>query len=102
MTTITPESCKHCTVPTTADQDVCAFCASYTPPETVAQQLDVAVNRIDLLRHDLNEVLNSLPAGAPLFGCADLATGICHLKRAAVAIDRATDALEADATAVTR
>jgi hypothetical protein len=81
---------------------VCTFCASYTPPETPAQQLDVAVNRIDLLRHDLNAVLGSLPADAPLFGCADLTTGICHLKRAAVFIDRAADQLEADAKAVRR
>ena len=41
-------------------------------------------------------------ADAPLFGCADLVTGICHLKRAAVAIDRAGAQLEADTQAVTR
>jgi hypothetical protein len=90
--------CKHCTVPIEGD-DVCAFCANYTPPTTI-QQLDVAVNRVDLLRADLNAVLDQLPAGAPLFACADLTTGICHLKRAAVALRRATDLLEADAKAV--
>ena len=92
--------CERCTVPTEGS-DLCPFCATYTPPQTVAQQLDVAVNRIDLLRHDLNEVLDTLPADAPLFGCADLVTGICHLKRAAVAIDRAGAQLEDDTKAVT-
>ncbi|OHT93188.1 hypothetical protein [Mycobacterium syngnathidarum] len=79
----------------TAGGGLCAFCDAYTPPETVPQQLDVAVNRIDLLRADLNKILDSLPSDAPLFGCADLTTGICHLKRASVAIDRAADTLEA-------
>ena len=96
-----PRQCRHCTVPTNG-ADVCPFCSTYTPPETVAQQLDVAINRIDVLRQDLNEVLDSLPADAPLFGCADLVTGICHLKRAAVAIDRAGAQLEADTEAVQR
>jgi len=93
--------CRHCTVPVETG-DTCSFCTTYVPPATVAQQLDVAVNRINLLRHDLNEVLDSLPADAPLFGCADLVTGICHLKRAAVAIDRAGAQLETDSKAATR
>lgn len=91
--------CKHCTVPVDSG-DTCQFCATYVPPATVAQQLDVAVNRIDLLRHDLNAVLGALPADAPLFACADLTTGICHLKRASVALDRAAAQLEADPEAV--
>jgi len=102
MTTITPESCKHCTVPTTADQEVCGFCASYTPPETVAQRLDVAVNRVDLLRHDINDVLRELPTTAPLMAVVDVVTALGHLRRAAVLIDKANDALEADAKVVAR
>ncbi|ANE82242.1 hypothetical protein A7U43_25970 [Mycobacterium adipatum] len=102
MTTITPESCKHCTVPVTADQTVCGFCASYTPPETVAQRIDVAVNKVDLLRHDLNEILRELPESAPLFAVADIVVALGHLRRAAVALDRATDALETDSQAVTQ
>jgi hypothetical protein len=65
-------------------------------------RLDDAVNQINLLRRDLNAVLDSLPADAPLFACADLTTGICHLKRAAMVIDRAVDQLEADAQAAQR
>lgn len=80
-----PTMCRHCTVPVDSG-DTCGFCSTYVPPTT---PLDVAVNLIDLLRHDLNTVLNSLPADAPLFACADLTTGICHLKRASEALDRA-------------
>lgn len=57
--------CKHCTVPTDGG-DTCSFCATYTPPETAAQRLDVLVNKIDLVRHDLNGELRGLPSDAPL------------------------------------
>lgn len=97
MTVPITGQCRHCTVPTLAGTDVCGFCSAYTPPETAAQRLDVAVNKVDLLRHDVNEILRELPAGAPLFGVADLTIALCHLRRAAVLIDKATDALEADA-----
>lgn len=99
MTMLT--ECRHCAVPTEGT-DVCNFCSSYVPPESPAQQLDVAVNRIDILREDLNKVLDSLPSDAPLFGCADLTTGICHLKRASEKINRAAEVLEADTKAVPR
>ncbi|OKH65398.1 hypothetical protein EB73_21905 [Mycobacterium sp. SWH-M3] len=98
MTTIDASPhCRHCTVPVPAGADVCSFCATYTPPETPAQRLDVAVNKVDILRHDLNALLNALPADAPLLGVAGLTIGICHLKRAAVMLDRAADQLEAAA-----
>lgn len=93
--------CRHCTVPVESG-DTCTFCASYVPPETPAQQLDVAVNKVDLLRHDVNEILRELPANAPLMAVVDVVTALGHLRRAAVALDRATDALEADAKAVRR
>lgn len=94
--------CRHCTVPTSAGQDACSFCQSYTPPETVAQYIDVAVNKVDLIRHDLNEILRELPESAPLFAVADIVVALGHLRRAAVALDRATDSLESDAQAVRR
>ncbi|SDC25527.1 hypothetical protein SAMN04488581_0393 [Mycolicibacterium neoaurum] len=81
--------CPSCMVPTTGN-GLCSFCQTYTPPETVPQKIDVAINKIALLGKDLNGVYDALPADAPLFGCADLATGICHLRRAAEAIDRAS------------
>lgn len=93
--------CKHCTVPID-DGDTCGFCASYTPPETPAQRLDVAVNRVDLLRADINAVLRELPPVAPLMTVVDIVSALGHLRQAAVLIDKATDALEADAAVVTR
>lgn len=98
---MTQAQCKHCTVPT-AGQAVCPFCATYTPPETAAQRLDVATNRIDLLRHDLNEELQGLPTGVPLFAVVDIVAALGHLRQAAVLLDQANDALEADAAEVRR
>ncbi|MDA4103514.1 hypothetical protein MMON44395_18270 [Mycolicibacterium monacense DSM 44395] len=75
---------------------MCAFCATYVPPESPSQRLDVAANRVDLLRHDINDVLRDLPETAPLFAVADVVTALGHLRRAAVALDRANDVLEGD------
>lgn len=106
MTTVTPtECCKHCAVPLndparTSQHEtdgVCTFCADYTPPETPAQQVDVAVNRVDLIRADVNKVLRELPVNAPLMAIVDIVTALGHLRQAAVALDRANDQLEADA-----
>ena len=77
------------TVPTTGTPPV--------PPIDTALAFDRLVNLIELARSDGNELLDKLPADAPLFGCADLATAICHLKRAAVAADRAAEQIEAAA-----
>lgn len=60
-----------------------------------ARKLDDNVNVVDIVRHDLNEVFRALPSDAPLFAVADLVTALCHLRQAAVAIDRAADLLEA-------
>ncbi|MDZ7884751.1 MAG: hypothetical protein U5N53_18520 [Mycobacterium sp.] len=104
-TTATPAvlitECTSCTVPTVGGE-LCSFCQTYTAPETIPQKIDVTVNKVDLLRPDLNEVLRELPADAPLMAVVDLVTALGHLKRAAVALDRANDALEVDAQAVTR
>lgn len=104
--TATPSSaptvcCRHCTVPVD-NGDVCAFCQSYNAPETVAQKIDTLVNRIDIVRADGNEVLRELPADAPLFAVTDVVIALNHLRQAAVALDKASDALEADAQAVKR
>ncbi len=96
-----PRQCRHCTVPTNG-ADVCPFCSTYTPPATIGQKLDVLVNRIDIVRADGNDILQGLPADAPLFAVTDLVVALNHLKRAAVSLDKASNALEADAEAVTR
>jgi hypothetical protein len=93
--------CRSCTVPIDTG-DTCSFCATYTPPETTAQRLDVLVNKIDLVRHDLNVELQGLPADAPLMAVVDLVTSLGHLRQAAVALDKCTDSLEADAKVVQR
>lgn len=93
MTVLITGSCRHCTVPT-GGADTCTFCRSYSAPETPAQRLDVAVNRIDLIRADLNSELRNLPVDAPLFAVTDVVIALNHLREAAVALDRSTDALE--------
>ena len=92
---MTQPQCRHCTVPTGDGTDTCAFCRDYTPPTTASQRLDISVNRVDLLRHDLNELLRELPADAPLMAVVDLVTALGHLRQAAVALDKAADQLEA-------
>ena len=99
MTTVV--ECRHCTVPT-GDTDVCNFCRTYVPPESLAQRLDVAVNRVDLLRHDINGVVQQLPTDAPLLTVADVVTALGHLRQASALLDKAADALEIDAQAVKR
>ena len=97
MTVQPTAECTRCTVPTSDGQNVCPFCATYTPPATPAQQLDVAVNRIDLLRADGNEILRRLPADAPLFATVDLVRALGHLRMASILFDGVSDALEAAA-----
>lgn len=80
----------------TTQRTECNRCATYTPPETAAQRLDVAVNRIDLLRSDLNEELRALPDDSPLFGVSDLVAALGHLRHASILLDRATGAIQAD------
>lgn len=103
------QECRHCTVPTDDGTDVCAFCRTYDgPPITDSEltgpgchgrapsaRIDGITGRVDTLRRDLNELMRGLPTDAPLFAFVDLVTGLCHLKRAAVALDRAADQLGA-------
>ncbi|WP_231646284.1 hypothetical protein [Mycolicibacterium mengxianglii] len=90
---VPPAKCKSCTVPVDHG-DVCTFCDSYVPPETVAQQLDIIVNKIDLIRADGNKVLQELPRDTGLFQVVDLVTVLGHLRQAAVLVDRVSDAIE--------
>lgn len=92
--------CRHCTVRVDSG-DVCSFCQTYTPPTTAAHQFDVLVNRIDIIRHDGNEILQQLPPSAPLFAVVDIVAALSHLRLAAIALDKATNTLEA-AEAVNR
>lgn len=95
QTPVSRPPCRHCTVPVDDGGDICAFCLAYVPPEIPAQQLDVLVNRLDILRADGNEILRELPVDAPLFAVSDLVAALGHLRRASVLIDRAADQLEA-------
>lgn len=101
MTVPTTTKCRHCTVPVDHG-DVCTFCATYTPPVTVAQHIDVLVKKVDLIRVDGNKVLRELPSSAPLWSVVDLVAALNHLRLAAVLLDRATDRIEADTEAVQR
>lgn len=62
----------------------------------VALALDSAVNLTDLARTDLNAVLRTLPDDVPLFAVVDLVAALGHLRLAAIMIDRAADALNAE------
>jgi len=90
--------CRHCTVPVDSG-DTCAFCSSYVPPETASQGLDIAVNRIDLLRIDINDALRELATDAPLFCVVDIVTALGHLRQVSVLIDRVAASLDAEAVA---
>ncbi|QFS93784.1 hypothetical protein FIV07_23760 [Mycobacterium sp. THAF192] len=66
------------------------------------QRLDDAVNRIDLIRADINAVIRAMPEDVPMFALVDIVNALWNLRNASVLIDKATDALEADTEAVTR
>ncbi|MGV0746261.1 hypothetical protein [Mycolicibacterium sp. XJ870] len=65
-------------------------------------RLDDAVNRVDLIRADVNKVLRELPVDAPLFAVTDVVVALNHLRQSAIALDRANDALEADVAEANR
>ncbi|OBK12968.1 hypothetical protein A5637_20660 [Mycolicibacterium fortuitum] len=66
------------------------------PTQTdIALALDQAVNMVDLIRGDLNKVFPTISESAPLFAVVDILTALGHLRHAAVAIDKAADAIEA-------
>lgn len=67
------------------------------PQTDIALVCDQSVNMVDVVRHDLNALLQTLPRTAPLFACLDVVTALGHLRQAAVLIDRAADVLEIEA-----
>jgi hypothetical protein len=91
--------CTHCTAPTDG-VDVCAFCATYIPPATAAQRIDVTVNRVDVLLQDLNDELQGLSADAPLFAVTDLVAALGHLRLASRLLEKASTTLETETAAV--
>ncbi|WP_133062579.1 hypothetical protein [Mycolicibacterium peregrinum] len=78
------------TVPTTAAPPVAL-------PADIALMFDQAVNMVDLVRNDLNKVFPTIAESAPLFAVVDVLTALGHLRQAAVAIDKAADAIESGA-----
>ncbi len=69
---------------------------------TQVERLSDAVTRIDLTRAHINAVIRDLPDDSPMFVIVDIVNALWNLRNAAVLLDKATDALEADAQAVQR
>lgn len=59
------------------------------------QALDDAVNRIDLIRADINTVIRDLAEDTPMFAIVDVVNALWNLRNASVLIDKANDTLEA-------
>ncbi|MCX2712038.1 hypothetical protein [Mycolicibacterium sp. J2] len=75
--------------PIPGDSSVTAV-TSVTP-----RRLDDSVNRVDVIRADLNTVLHELASdNAPMFVVVDVVNALYHLRAAAVLIDQANDRLE--------
>lgn len=70
--------------------------------QSTAQRLDDAVNRIDLVRADINAVIRDMPEDSPMWVIVDIVNALWNLRNASVVLDKATDALESDAEAVAR
>lgn len=70
--------------------------------QSTAQRLDDAVNRIDLVRADINAVIRDMPEDSPMFVIVDIVNALWNLRNASVVLDKATDTLESDAEAVAR
>lgn len=99
---MTTTLCTRCTVPTTGS-DLCPFCRNYVPPARTPEpddHLHAATVAIDGIRHNLNDVIRGLPEDVPMFALVDIVNALWNLRNAAVLLDKATDALEADTKAV--
>ncbi|MGP4058881.1 hypothetical protein ACTWP6_29390 [Mycobacterium sp. 4D054] len=68
----------------------------------VTDHLDAAVARIDSIRADINAVIRELPEDVPMFALVDIVNALWNLRNASVLLDKANDALEADAQVVQR
>lgn len=60
------------------------------------QRLDDSVNKIDLVRADINAVIRELPDDVPMFVLVDVVNALYNLRNASVLLDKATDTLEAE------
>lgn len=57
--------------------------------------LDDAVNRIDMVRADINAVVRDLPDDTAMFAIVDIVNALWNLRNASVLLDKASDILEA-------
>ncbi|BBX00470.1 hypothetical protein [Mycolicibacterium moriokaense] len=67
---------------------------------THTQRLDDAVNRIDLIRADINAVIRDLPENVPMLALVDVVNSLWNLRNASVLLNKATETLEAAAEEV--
>lgn len=83
--------CTSCTVPTDRADGLCTFCADPPPPldDPVADGLIRCANYTELARLDVDKLIDSLPAGTPLFAYADLVAAKAHLAAAVRKLDQA-------------
>lgn len=78
-------------------------CATDPSNPTTPRRLDDSVNRVDVIRADLNTVLREMASDdAPMFVVVDVVNALYHLRAAAVLIDQANDRLEAANAEVAR
>lgn len=79
-------------------------CATDLSNPTTPRRLDDSVNRVDVIRADLNTVLREMAAddNAPMFVVVDVVNALYHLRAAAVLIDQANDRLERAISEVAR
>lgn len=66
-------------------------------PTDIALMFDRATNLADLARGDVSKLLPTLPDGISLWVHVDLVRAVHHLRQAVVLIDKAADAIEAEA-----
>lgn len=66
---------------------------------TVPQLLGDTTKLIDSIRADVNSVIRDLPDDSPMFAIVDIVNALWNLRNASVLLDKAADALEADAEA---
>ncbi len=66
-------------------------------PTDTALMFDRATNLADLARGDISKLLPTLPDGTSLWVHVDLVRAVHHLRQAVVLIDKAADAIDAEA-----
>lgn len=62
-----------------------------------ANILDDMVFWIDSIRAEINQVIREFPDDVPMFTLVDIVNALWNLRNASVLLDKASDALEADA-----